>query len=452
MKPRVLIIDDNEAHAEAVEEALDRVGYECVTALTGTKGIEVLNGEGADIVLTDLKLPDLSGIEVLKRAKASDPLVEVIVITGHGSVESAVAAMKEGASDYLTKPLNMEELRTRVAKQVEKQRLGRENRALQEVLDKRIGFEGIAGSSPQMQRIFDVIRQIAPTDTTVLITGESGTGKELVARALHSRSKRRNGPFVPISCAAFAEGVLESELFGHEKGAFTGAIQKRVGQVEAADKGTLFLDEVGEMPLATQVKLLRVIEQREIQRVGANQLLKVDVRFVAATNRNLKTAIGEGSFREDLYFRLKVVHIDLPPLRERRQDIPLLLEEFLSEFARKHGKKLKGMTPGARNVLVAHDWPGNARELRNTIENMVVFGRNDVLDLADIPPDIGGGAGPEVAMGALPPTTVRPLVDLEREAIEGALTEVDGNREKAAQLLGISERTLYRKLKSFDLK
>lgn len=447
---KILIIDDNETHNLALEEALSRVGYRCQTASTGRDGLKILAKDPLDIVLTDLRMPDVDGLAILKAAKEKDPAIEVIVVTGHGSVESAVAAMKDGAADYLTKPVNLEEVRTKVAKQVEKQALSRQNQELKEVLEKRIGFEGIAGSSPRMQRIFDIIRQIAPTDTTVLITGESGTGKELVARAIHNRSRRQKQPFVAINCAAFAEGVLESELFGHEKGAFTGALQKRVGRIESADQGTLFLDEVGEMPLATQVKLLRVLEQREITRVGSNEQTKVDVRFVAATNRDLKAAIEEGIFREDLYFRLKVVHVHIPPLRERREDIPTLIEEFLAEFAEKHHKKIARISPEARNALVGHEWQGNVRELRNAVENMVVFAQGDEVGVFDLPPDLS--PSDEAPATRTQPAGVRSLTDLERDAIVDALAKVDGNREKAAQLLGISERTLYRKIKSYELR
>ncbi len=450
-KPRILIIDDNETHNLAVEEGLERVGYRCKTAATGREALSALEQESFDLVITDLRLPDVGGLEILKTVKENDLGAEVIVVTGHGSVESAVAAMKDGASDYLTKPVNLEELRTKVKKALEKQQLSRENKELHEVLEKRLGFEGISGSSPRMQRIFDVIRQIAPTDTTVLITGESGTGKELVARAIHNRSRRKGQSFVAINCAAFAEGVLESELFGHEKGAFTGAVQKRLGRVESANKGTLFLDEVGEMPLATQVKLLRVIEQREITRVGSNAQIDVDVRFLAATNRNLKAAIADGTFREDLYFRLKVVNVEIPPLRERPEDIPPLIDQFLSEFASKHHKKVDGISHDARNSLMSYEWPGNVRELRNAVENMVVFSRTSELSVQDLPLDITPAeASPplfrEKSDGA------RSLASLERHAIEDALSKVDGNREKAAQMLGISERTLYRKIKVYELK
>ena len=450
MESHVLIIDDNEAHAETLAEALARPGLRCSVATSGRAGLDAMREDPVDIVVTDLVMPDVDGFRVLAEAKTIDESVEVILVTGHGSIESAVEAMKRGAAEFVTKPVNIEELRTKVGKQIEKQRLTRENRELHHLLDKRYGFEGIIGRSPAIESILESLRQVSRTQATLLIIGESGTGKELVARAAHNNSQRRNGPFVAINCAALNEGILESELFGHEKGSFTGALARRKGLFEAADRGTLFLDEVGDLPPATQAKLLRVIENREITRVGGNEAIKVDVRLLAATHRDLREEVKAGRFRQDLFFRLNVVTLRIPPLRERREDIPLLVDAFVREFGKLHGKEIEGVSPEARNLLVGYAWPGNVRELRNCIESMVVMSRRKVLDVADVPPSIAGESVPGPAEKAAP-RTVGPLRDLERSSIERALAETDGNRHRAAQLLGIGERTLYRKLKRYGL-
>ncbi len=452
MESHVLIIDDNEAHAETVAEAIGKPGVRCTVATSGRRGLEILREDPVDIVVTDLVMPDVDGFKVLANAKAADDSVEVIVVTGHASIESAVEAMKRGAAEFVTKPVNLEELRTKVAKQVEKQRLKRENRELRDALDKRYGFEGIVGRSTAMETILDQLRQVSRTVATLLVVGESGTGKELIARAAHNNSPRRGGPFVAINCAALNEGVLESELFGHEKGAFTGAISRRKGLFETADGGTLFLDEVGDLPAPTQVKLLRVIEYREITRVGGNEPIKVDVRIVAATHRDLREEVKEGRFRQDLFFRLNVVTIRVPPLRERREDIPLLIDSFVREFSMLHGKEIEGVTPEARDLLASYSWPGNVRELRNCLESMVVITRRKTLDVIDVPTHVAGersGPGAPGTIAAKGP--VAPLRDLEKASIEAALAETGGNRHRAAHLLGIGERTLYRKLKRYGL-
>jgi two-component system response regulator HydG len=442
----LLIVDDQREHALAVQEALERTGYRCVVAGSGEEGLRALAHESFDIVVTDLRMRDVDGLAILRAAREREHPAEVIVVTAHGSVETAVAAMKEGAFTYLQKPLNIDEIRTVVQKAAEQQRLARRNRTLELELDKRFGFEGIIGNSPGMQRILDTLGQISATNATVLITGESGTGKELIAKAIHQNSPRKANHFVPLNCASLSEGVLESELFGHERGAFTGAVQARKGRFEFADKGTLFLDEVGDMPITTQVKLLRVIEEREILRVGANEPIKVDVRLIAATNQKLEDLVRAGRFREDLYFRLRVVTIELPPLRERQADIPMLVDFFLKEFARTHGKKITAIEPVARMILTDYAWPGNVRELRNCIENMIVVARKPVLDAEDIPASIVRDAR-LVAPASL--AAVRPLAEVERDTIRAALRMSDGNRLAAAQSLGISERTLYRKIKEY---
>jgi two-component system, NtrC family, response regulator HydG len=447
----VLIVEDDEAHAESLREGLERVGYSCEVTDGKSAAVAALERARFDVILSDLVLRDGSGLDVLREARERDPEATVILVTGHGSVESAVSAMKEGAVDYLTKPVQIEELRVRVAKAARQRALLRENEELHRELDRRYGFEGIVGSSPPMQKLFETLQHIAPTDATVLILGESGTGKELVARAIHANSPRRQRPLVAINCAALSEGLIESELFGHERGAFTGATGPREGKLEYASRGTLFLDEVGDMPLPTQTKFLRAIEQREIVRVGSNRPIPVDFRLIAATNQPLREKVADGRFREDLFFRIAVVQIPLAPLRERRSDMPLLIDHFVSELARRHAKKISGVSPEARALLLRYGWPGNVRELRNALETMVVTARGEVLQLSDVPPPIADG--PAVVPAAATPTSLahRSLEEIEREAIAANLAAVHGNREKVAQILGIGERTLYRKLKQYGL-
>ena len=447
---RVLVIDDHDSDAEAAGEVLERIGCACRVATSGKQGLEIIREGDVDLVLTDLIMHDANGLDIVEETKRYWPDVEVLVFTGHASVDTAVEAMRKGAMTYLEKPLNIEVLRTLVMKAAEKQRLVRESADLKRQIDKRFGFEGIVGQSQPMQRIFDTLAQISSTNATVLIQGESGTGKELVARALHNNSPRRARPFVGLNCAALSEGILESELFGHEKGAFTGADQQRRGRFEYADHGTLFLDEVGDMPISTQIKLLRVIEEREIMRVGSNTPIKVDVRLIAATNQDLEELVRAKRFREDLYFRLNVVRIYLPPLRERRDDVPLLIEHFLAEFNRIHGKSLKAVTPDARRILYRYGWPGNVRELKNCIEAMVVTARVEVLDAGDLPPNIA--AAPPQSGGTEGISPGMPMDDVERIHIMATLEMAKGNREEAARLLKIGERTLYRKLDKYGLK
>ena len=448
---RVLIVDDNESHAEALADSLELDGHMCTLAHSGKEGIARLSEQLFDVVLTDLVMPDLSGLEVLKRARSEQPDAVVILITGRGSERDAVAAFRDGATDYLTKPVDVAELRARLARAVENARLRRDYVELRRQVDKRAGFESIIGSSAPMQRLFEVLGQVAGTNVTVLILGESGTGKELVARAIHENSPRKHEHFVAVNCAALSEGLIESELFGHVKGAFTGAVAHKEGRIVYADHGTLFLDEVGDMPLATQAKLLRVIETREVQPVGGNQLQKVDIRLLAATNRDLKQMVKEGKFREDLMYRLAVVSVDLPPLRERKSDIPLLIDHYVGELAKAHQRSVRGITPEARSALLRYDWPGNVRELRNALENMVLLARGEVLGVEDIPETVkgapaggaGGGGGFELAG--------RSIEEVERALIAANLALMGGNREKTAKVLGMGERTLYRKIKQYGL-
>ncbi|MDP1797678.1 MAG: sigma-54 dependent transcriptional regulator [Planctomycetaceae bacterium] len=457
IKIRVLIVDDDEAHAQAVAEALVRVGYECVEANSGKRAEALIESENFDVIVTDLVMEDVDGMEILRKAKEELPEAEVILLTGHASVKSALAAGQLGAHNLLTKPVDIQELRVAVEKASMRVRLLRKNLELSRRLDEKFGFEGVIGNSPAMQRVIDKLRNVAPTDSTVLIQGESGTGKEIVARALHQNSERKNKPFVPLNIAALPESTLESELFGHEAGAFTGAATKRIGKFEYANGGTLFLDEVGEMPMSTQVKLLRVLEERKITRLGSNDELEINVRLVAATNAELQELVKKGSFRKDLYYRISVVSIFLPPLTERRGDIPLLIEHFLKQVAGSRKRPLPTVTKPVQQALMAYSWPGNIRELRNVVESMVVQDTDGRLELDDLPPEIAplgqahdGAAGDGISLGA-DGLIGRPLTDVEKFYIQRTLELTAGKRDEAAKLLGIGERTLYRKIKEFDL-
>jgi two-component system response regulator HydG len=451
---KVLVIDDDAAHADAVADSLARVGYDCTVATTGAEGITLLGRDTFEVIVTDLRMKDTTGMDVLQQAKNLLPDAEVIVVTGHGTIQSAVEAMQQGAFNYLLKPLDLKQLRAVVDNAARNQHLRRANAELNRRLDEKFGFEGIIGNSPAMQELVDRLRRIAPTDATVLIQGETGTGKELVAQAIHQNSPRKSRPFVGLNCAALSEHILESELFGHIRGAFTDASADRVGKFEYANGGTLFLDEVGDMPLATQIKLLRVLESHEITRVGSNEPIKVNVRILSATNRDLEEAIRAGTFREDLYHRLKVLTVTLPPLRDRTQDIPLLIEHFIQLHAARHHKKIKSITTAARRKLMAFSWPGNVRQLKNAIESMVVVDYDEVLDVDDLPPELAGGEATLVPVGdgaGLNDLIGRPLEEIEKLFIAETLKATAGNREEAASLLGIGERTLYRKIKEYGL-
>ncbi|MFM1902387.1 MAG: hypothetical protein RLZZ440_287 [Planctomycetota bacterium] len=453
---RVLVVDNDIVHARTMGEALGRLGHEVTVVGSGGEGARRIEQDGFDVVVTDLMMNDIGGLEILARAKRSSAETEVIVVTGHGTIPSAVSAMQQGAFTYLQKPLDLGHLRTAVEKASEGIRLRRQNLELNRRLDERFGFEGVIGSSPQMLALVERMKRIAPTDATVLIQGETGTGKELVAQAIHQNSPRKPKPFVALNCAALSENILESELFGHVKGAFTDASSDRVGKFEYANGGTLFLDEVGDMPLPTQIKLLRVLESGEITRVGSNTTVRVNVRILSATNRNLEEAIETGSFRQDLYHRLKVVTVAIPPLRDRSGDIPLLIEHFVKQFAKRHGKTIKGLSLPARVKLGSYPWPGNVRQLRNVVESMVVVDCDEILDVDDLPlelePDLPAAAVGPVDMNAgIAALVGKPLDEVERIFITETLKLTGGNREQAAQLLGIGERTLYRKIKDYAL-
>lgn len=450
---RILIVDNDKPHAEAVAESLERVGYSCEVATSGPEGQAKIEQNNYDIVITDLVMNEVDGLAILRLVQQNLPGTQVIMVTGHGTIASAVEAMREGAFNYLPKPLDLNHLRTVTEKASEQIAVRRRMDDLQRRLDERFGFEGVIGNSPQINAVIDKLKRIAPTDASVLIQGETGTGKELVAQAIHQNSPRKNKPFVALNCAALSEHILESELFGHIRGAFTDASSDRVGKFEYAHGGTLFLDEVGDMPMATQIKLLRVLESGEITRVGSNDPVKVNVRILSATNRNLEEAINAGAFRRDLYHRLKVVTVILPPLRERGQDTLLLINYFMLQFAERHHKQIDKIAPAARRRLLGFDWPGNVRQLRNVIESMVVVDYDGVLDVDDLPEELAENANGHHAVGgnSLSSLVGQPLSEVEKEFIAETLKATSGNREDAANMLGIGERTLYRKIKEFQL-
>jgi two-component system, NtrC family, response regulator HydG len=450
---KVLVIDNEAAHAEAMADSLSRTGYDCTVADSGRRGADLLERDSFEIVVSDLKMPEVGGLEILARSKELLPDAEVVLVTGHGTIESAVEAMQQGAFNYLLKPLDLKQLRAVVDKAATSHYLRRANAELQRRLDETFGFEGVIGNSPQMHDVISRLQRIAPTDATVLIQGDTGTGKELVAKAVHQNSPRKKRPFVPLNCAALSENILESELFGHVQGAFTDASSDRMGKFEYADGGTLFLDEVGDMPMPTQIKLLRVLENGEITRVGSNEPRHVNVRILSATNRDLEESVAAGTFRQDLYHRLKVVTVRLPRLAERREDIPLLIEYFMKEHASRHHKRVKSMTTAARRRLLAFDWPGNVRQLRNAIESMVVVDYDEVLDLDDLPAELAPADAtiPANGIGGLHELVGKSMDEVERLFIAETLKVTGGNREEAAKILGIGQRTLYRKIKEYDL-
>jgi two-component system NtrC family response regulator len=445
---RILVVDDEASQRELVSGYLKKQGYEVFAAGGGEQALEIFRREPMQLILTDQRMPDLSGLDLLKAVRSINPETQVIVMTAYGNVETAVEAMKDGAADYLTKPLNLEELRQKIQRIVEQHRLYAENRALREELKSRHRIEGIIGESGQMVDVISLARRVAASEATVLIRGESGTGKELIAKAIHYASPRAARPLVRVNCAALPENLLESELFGHEKGSFTGAIAARKGRFELADTGTLFLDEIGDLPLHLQAKLLRVLQEREFERVGSSQTIKVNVRILSATHRDLESLMRAGQFREDLYYRLNVVTILVPPLRERRQDLPAFMDHFLKLFADKNGKTLRGFSREARDALLRYDYPGNVRELENLVERAVVLCRGEVIGRGDLPLTLE-----EPDALDEPQTQLAAAVEgLERRMIKEALKRADGVQTRAADLLGITERALRYKLKKYGLQ
>jgi len=448
----ILIVEDEAAHAEAIDEGLSRLGHKCTVVHDGAAAIARVRSQRFDIIVTDLKLGgDVDGLGVLEVTRKSAPAAKVILITAHSSVDTCRTALQMGAFDYIEKPLDLDELRSVVTRAAEHTAQRRTIRQLKARLDEKYGFENIVGQSPEMLRILETVRRIAPTDLPVLILGESGTGKELLAGAIHQNSRRGEQRFVPINCAGLSETLLEDELFGHVKGAYTGATDDRPGRFEHADGGTMFLDEVGDMPLAMQAKLLRVLENGEVVRVGSNEAIRVNVRVISATNTELAERVAGKKFREDLYFRIKGTTIVIPPLRERREDIPLLIDHAIRQAGQTHKTKVKGIAADAKRVLMAYPWPGNVRQLRNVIENMVVLTSGEKLTVEDLPPEIY--RPPEdVARQRFDQLAGISLEDAEKELIRNTLKMVGGNRGQAAGILGIGERTLYRKIKEYDLK
>jgi len=448
MRFTVLVADDEKNIREGLAEALESDGYAALMAADGEEAMRLVDSGDVDLVITDLKMPKISGTELLGKVAGRYPGLPVIVLTGHGTIEDAVAAMRAGAFDFLTKPVNLDHLAILVKRALETREIARKARELEAEVEAQRRTSSIIGKSSEMKKVFDVIRRVAPTRASVLVTGESGVGKELVADAIHNLSPRRDGPLIKVHCAALAESLLESELFGHEKGAFTGAQARKRGRFELADKGTLFLDEIGEINQNVQIKILRVLQERRFERVGGEETLEVDVRIVAATNRDLKEEIRKGNFREDLYYRLNVVNIDVPPLRERRDDIPLLAMAFLREFAEENGKKIEGFDPKTRQALYAYPWPGNVRELRNTVESAVVMAGAGVVSLDDLPPNVrssGEGRDARVPVGST-------LAEAEKILIRETLASQGGNKSRTAEILGIGRKTLYQKIEEYGLE
>ena len=442
-KPSLLIVDDEKNTREALRRVMEE-HFEIFTAADVAAAGKLLEAEKMDAVLTDLRLGHESGLSVLERCLKATPRPPCVVMTAYGSVESAVEAMRKGAYDYVTKPLDLERVQILLRRAVRTAKVEEENVKLRLELDRSYGLEKILGTSPAMQEVLDKVRQVADSRANVLVEGESGTGKEMVARAIHGLSSRRQGPFVAVHCAALSPQLLESELFGHEKGAFTGAVDRRIGRLEQAQGGTLFLDEIGEIDAATQVKLLRALGERTIERVGGNKTIEVDLRLVAATHRNLEALVRDGKFREDLYFRIRVVQIALPPLRARPEDIPVLAEHFRQEYARENGKEDLRISSQAMQVLQGYRWPGNVRELRTAMEHGVVLARGKEIEPKDLPASVREGE--RLREGSGVKTGTVKLEELERQAIEAALQKTGQNITEAAKLLGISRRTLHRKL------
>jgi two-component system response regulator HydG len=455
MKTRngILVADDDYAHRTMLKTLLTGWGYEVREADDGAAAVEAVRNDPFDLVLMDIRMVNVSGLEALEEIRLFNPALPVILMTAYASVETAVDALKKGAYDYLTKPLDFDELRLALARALEHTHLREENRMLRESLGARFDRGNLIGRSAAMTRILDLVAQVAPSEATVLVTGESGTGKEMIAGAIHTNSPRKAGPFIRINCAAITETLLESELFGHEKGSFTGADRRKEGKFRQADRGTIFLDEVSEMSLGMQVKLLRVLQEREFTRVGGEDLMRVDVRVIAATNRDLLRAVTEGRFREDLYYRLNVVNLRVPSLRERREDIPLLAQHFLKIFAEKNRKALQGFTPRAMDRLLRYPWPGNVRELMNTVERGVVLTRSDVLDEEDVAPVVEAEALHAPAEHAPGPAEGinSSLESVEKATILKTLEESGGNKSEAARRLGITRRTLHLKLKKYGM-
>ncbi|MBI2160889.1 MAG: sigma-54-dependent Fis family transcriptional regulator [Candidatus Rokubacteria bacterium] len=443
---KILVVDDEPSILRLLEEALTRWGYQVKCATSGDEALAALRGDLFDAVLTDVRMSEMSGLDLLREIKRHDDSIEVVMMTGYPTIASAVEALKEGAYDYLSKPLILDELRHLMARMTERRFLRGEVTSLRERLGEELTVTELVGNSQPMQRVKEVIAKVAGTDSPVLIEGESGTGKELVAAAIHRLSPRAKGPFIPVNCSAIPEDLLESEFFGHVRGAFSGAVSDALGLFRGANEGTIFLDEIAELSPGLQVKLLRVLQEMQVRPVGSTKAYAVDVRVIAATNRDLDRTIAEGSLRQDLYYRLNVVRISLPPLRARREDIPALVNHFVRRFNRRFRRDVRGMTPDALEALHPYDFPGNVRELENLIERAYAMGARDQITLGDLPSLAAGSAAPAVGSGAIPQ-----LAEVEKELILRALSFYKDDKEAAAQALGISRRTIYRRLKEYGM-
>ena len=446
---RIIIVDDEAAQRDLLTGFLRKQGHTVFACASGPEALDIARDQQVNLVVSDCRMPAMTGPELLHHLKAINPELPLILMTAYGTIDTAVQAMRDGAADYLTKPLDLEELMVRIARVSEQARLRGEVRALQAQLAERHRFEGIIGESGRMQEVLALVQRVAAADATVLIRGESGTGKELIARAIHYNSSRAAGPLIALNCAALPEQLLESELFGHERGAFTGAASQRKGRFEQAHGGSMFLDEIGDLSPALQVKLLRVLQERRFERLGGNVTLAVDMRILAATHRDLEAAMRDGTFREDLYYRLNVITIQIPPLRERREDIPPLLDHFLQKFAAKNQRQVTGLTAAARDALIKYDYPGNVRELENVIERAVLLCRGAVIDLDDLPASVRPGQ--RKGADPLPKDLPDLLAEIERQAIRAALDQHHAVQTQAAQSLGISERVLRYKMKKYGL-
>ena len=447
--PAILIVEDEAKMRRLLELNLGDDGFTTLSAEDAETGLKLLRENPVDLVLTDLKLPGMNGLEFLHSVKHQNAALPVVVMTAFGSVETAVEAMKAGASDYVLKPFSLTEMRMVIRKELDVRNLREENRSLREALGKRYSHPNIVARSPKMQEVLATVERVAPTNSTVLLGGESGVGKDLIARAIHEKSRRATGPFLKINSTAIPENLLESELFGFEKGAFTGAVASKPGKFELADKGTLFLDEIGDVPPLTQVKLLKVLQEREFERLGGTRLVKVDVRLIAATNKDLREALEQGTFREDLYYRLNVVPIDIAPLRERKQDIPDLVNLFVSRFTGESGKPVEGITPEAMRILVNYHWPGNVRELQNIVERACALAKGNVLDPSDIHLDTRAAKASNGFVGFLPDGMT--LEQWEDEMVQEALRRANGNKSQAARLLGLSRNALRYRLSKIGI-
>lgn len=443
----ILVVDDEKNIREGLRSALKMEGFDVITSEDGLDGLEKLTAIGADAVILDLKMPKLGGMEFLKRAHAIGNTAPVIILTGHGDVDDAVEAMKCGVYDFLTKPVNVDKLILVLKRAIEEtERLARQNQ-LEELVDEKYNLNNIIGNSKGFQKIIQIVKQVAPTDASVLITGESGTGKEVIANAIQTNSKRAKGPFIKVHCAALPESLLESELFGHEKGSFTGAIGRKRGRFELSDNGTIFLDEIGEISSSVQVKLLRVLQEQEFERVGGEETIKVNLRIITATNKDLKKLVIEGKFREDLFYRLNIVNIIIPPLRERKDDVPLFADYFIQHFSKKHGKSIKSIQPKAMKFLENYRWPGNVRELQNLLENLVVLSQGNSISEDAIPEYIKGN----MASDNFTIETGTPLDEIEKKAIIATLDYTNWNKSKASKILNIGRKTLLRKLDEYGM-